>query len=169
MFFFFRFAVGQDGGGGAADDALHGAALPVQVPRVSKTPLELFSSRCITTFVVCSSKLLLSFSLFSKEKPNIKDGTYIREGTLLWQYLFFVFLFFVLRNDTGSWYAAPPVPWSEERVFLTSQFWDHKKWRFLPYLPHAQRARVQESAVQPLSRFSLNPVRDREIRSLVWY
>lgn len=34
----FRFlciAVGQDGGGGSVEDAVHRAALPVQIPRVS--------------------------------------------------------------------------------------------------------------------------------------
>lgn len=39
LFLFFSFpAVGQDGGGGSADDALQRAALPVQVPRVSEPP-----------------------------------------------------------------------------------------------------------------------------------
>lgn len=34
-FVFLCFAVGQDGGGGSVEDAVHRAALPVQIPRVS--------------------------------------------------------------------------------------------------------------------------------------
>lgn len=65
-FFFFslvRFAVGQDGGGGSADDALLGAALSVQVPRVSRShPVQLprfsFLARALSFlsfFLLCSS------------------------------------------------------------------------------------------------------------------